>query len=77
MLIRQRLYVLDLFTLANCFAVALSAVNRLRWRLFFITNLRRMIFVPFRPQSHVHGISRNGLAFLTTFGSSFWETAIE
>jgi len=31
---------------AACFAIILSALNRLRWSLFFITNLRRMILFP-------------------------------
>jgi len=63
-LIRQNLYVPDLLAPAACFVI-LSALNRLRWSLFFIANLRRIVFVSCLNSFLVHANSRSGLRFLT------------
>ena len=56
----------DLLASVACLAMVLSSLDRLRWSLFFIFNLRRICFVSY-PNfvSLVHANSRGELQFLT------------
>jgi len=43
-LIRPKLFVPDSLAPVACLVMALSSLDRLRWSLFFIFNLRRIVF---------------------------------